>query len=215
MIWAPIANIRELLSDDDIVNYDTQKNFEDWARGDCRNIHFEIDTRIASEMERGVVGDYNDLDFEAHRNDAATLMKDGYLDMASWMYRGITESIGTHFNRIDDSGGYVWPFFEECMTDLGKCIVGQNLLAEKKHQTIEYLASWSLVTFEDFMQYYDMVLEQVCTSVDELQLWANILESELERDDEESTPYHWNSAKKYIQARHSRVLGLINKAKSC
>ena len=213
MIQAPIASMRDLLSDDDLVNSNTQKRFEEWARGDYRNVHFEIDTRIASEMKRGFVGDYNDLDFEAHRKDAAALMEEGLLDVASWVYRGVTESIGTHFNCMDDSGGYVWPFFEECMANLGKCIVGQNLQAEKKRQVIEYLAGWSLVTFEDFMAYYDRVLEQVCTSTDDLRLWGNILESGLELD-EKPTPYHWPTAKMYIQKRHSRVLGLIEKAKS-
>lgn len=106
MIRAPIANMRELLSDDDLASSNTQKHFEEWARGSYRNVHFEIDTRIASEMKRGFVGDYNDLDFEAHSKDAAALMEEGLLDVASWVYRGVTESIGTHFNRIDDSGGY-------------------------------------------------------------------------------------------------------------
>ena len=210
---APIANMRELLWDEDAVDDSTQERFEEWARGGCRDIRFEIDTRIASEMKGGFVGDYNDLDFEAHRNDAAALVKEGHLDAASWMYRGMTESIGIHFNRVDDSGGYAWPFFEERMADLGRCIVGQNLLAEKKRQTIEYLAAWSLITFEDFMVYYDRVLEQVCTGADDLRLWGNILESGLERDGK-STPYHWPTTKMYIQKRHSRVLELIEKAKS-
>lgn len=97
------------------------------------------------------------------------------------------------------------------MDNLGKCIVGQNFQAEKKRQVIEYLAGWSLVTFEDFMEYYDRVLEQVCTSADDLRLWGNILKSGLDLD-ERPTPYHWNSAKKYIQDRHTRVLGMIEKA---
>ena len=63
------------------------------------------------------------------------------------------------------------------------------------------------------MVYYDRVLEQVCTSTDDLRLWGNILESELELD-EKPTPYHWPTAKMYIQKRHSRVLGMIDKAKS-
>lgn len=213
MIRAPIASMRELLSDDDLVDGNTRKRFEGWARGDYRDVHFEIDTRIASEMKGGYVGDYNDLDFEAHRKDAEALMEEGLLDVASWAYRGMTESIGTHFNCMDDSGGYVWPFFEECMDNLGRCIAGQNLQAEKKRQTIEYLAGWSLVTFEDFMGYYDRVLEKVCTSADDLRLWGDILKSGLDLDDR-PTPYDWDTAKMYIQKRYSRVLGMMENAKS-
>ena len=73
---------------------------------------------------------------------------------------------------IDDSGGEFWPLFEECMEAMGNCIRRQDLSDEDKRWLVEYLASWSLAVFSDFMEYYEKELERLCTGVADLELWG-------------------------------------------
>ena len=213
IIRAPIANMRELLMDEDAVDGNTRERFLRWARGDCRDPRFETDTRIASEMKSGFVEDYHNLSFSPQEREAGALVAEGHLDVAAWMYMGMTESIGVHMNCIDDSGGYVWPFFEECMDNLGRCILGQDLAGERRRWYVEYLASWSLVVFADFMEYYSGVLERLCSGREDLEIWRRILEPELERD-VSNTPYYWAASKEYVRAAYSSVLGVTGKAGS-
>ena len=180
IIRAPIASMRDLLTSEDAVDGNTRRRFEAWARGDCRDPRFETDTRIASEMKGGFVDDYHHLNFGAQRDEAAALAAGGHLDAAAWLYMGMTESIGVHMSCIDDSGGYVWPFFEECMDDLGLCILGQNLPAGERRWYVEYLAGWSLAVFGDLMECYNGVLGRLCSGSGDLDVWRRILERELE-----------------------------------
>ena len=210
MIRAPVANIRLLLRDEDDLDGNTQERFEAWARGDCRDVRFEIDTRIASEMKHGFVPDYHHLEFDAHSHEVDTLMMEGHLDMAVWMYKDMTEAIGIHCEMIDDSMGNIWPLFEECMENLGKCIMGQNLSAEERRKHIRYLSSWSMVVFGDFMEYYDKVLKQLCVDMEDLEIWKGFLESSLAK---EKGAFHGRNSyfKEEIQERHSRLLEIIAK----
>ena len=166
-------------------------------------MRFETDTRIAAEMKGGFVGDYNDLDFEEQRHEAEALAESGQPAAAAWMYRGMTESIGVHMDRIDDSGGYVWPLFEECVDALGGCILAQNPSAGERRRHIEYLAGWSLVVFSDFMTHYSRVLERLCAGPEDLEIWRRILEPELERDVDD-TPCYWAVPRMNTSGRHTR-----------
>ena len=211
MIRVPVANIRLLLRDEDELDGNTQERFEAWARGDYRDVRFEIDTRIASEMKHGVVPDYHDLEFYSHSSDADALMRKGCMDVAAWTYMGMTESIGIHYEILDDSMGDIWPFFEECIENLGKCIIGQNLSTDERRKRVRYLAGWSMVVFEDFMVYYDKVLEQLCVDIEDLEIWKGFLESALAKKDNTSygrSPYF----KGHIQKRHSYLLEIMAKA---
>ena len=181
-----------------------------WARGDYRDVRFEIDTRIASEMKHGVVPDYHDLEFYSHSSDADALMRKGCMDVAAWTYMGMTESIGIHYEILDDSMGDIWPFFEECIENLGKCIIGQNLSTDERRKRVRYLAGWSMVVFEDFMVYYDKVLEQLCVDMGDLEIWKGFLESALAKKD--NTSYGRSSYfKGHIQKRHSHLLEIMAK----
>ncbi len=208
MIRAPIANIRLLLRDEDDLDGSTQERFEAWTRGEYRDVRFETDTRIASEMKHGVVPDYHNLEFDSHSSDADAMMREGHLDMATWIYMGMTESIGMHYENIDDSMGDIWPFFEECMENLGKCIMGQNLSAEERRKHIRYLSSWSMVVFGDFMEYYDKVLKQLCVDMEDLEIWKGFLESSLA---EKKGAFHGRNSyfKGEIQKRHSHLLEIM------
>ena len=72
----PIRNLRELLWEESLADGNTQKRFELWARGAKREVRFEADTRIASEMKGGFVPDYNDLDFGDIRKEAEAAERD-------------------------------------------------------------------------------------------------------------------------------------------
>lgn len=213
VVRAPITNIRELLMDEDAADGNTRKRFAGWARGEYRDLRFETDTRIAAEMKRGFVGDYNDLDFEAQRHEASLLTADGHPEVATWMYMGTTESIGVHMNIIDDSGGYVWPFFEECMDNLGRCIMSRSLSAVERRQYVEYLAGWSLVVFSDFMKSYTRVLERLCSTTADLEAWRRTLEPELDRDVYQA-PCYWAAPGKYVRDTYSMILDRMGKAGS-
>ena len=213
VIRAPIANIRELLMDEDAVDGNTRERFEEWARGEYRDTRFETDTRIASEMTRGFVEDYNNLNFEAQRREADAFVSGGHPDTAARMYMGMTESIGVHYHCIDDSCGYVWPFFEECMDSLGRCILDQNLPVKERRWYIEYLAGWSLSVFSDFMTYYNGVLERLCSGPGDLETWRRILEPDLDRDVHQMS-CHWAASKKRVGDAYSLVQDRLGRAGS-
>ena len=207
-----IRNLRELLWEEDLVDGNTQKHFERWATGKNRNVRFEADTRIAAEMKRGVVPDYNDLDLYDIQTEARNKAKD-HPDVAKWIYMGLTESLGIHFNRIDDSSGEFWPLFEECMEDMGKCILRQNLSAKERRQHIEYLASWSTVVFSDFMPYYEKVLTQLCVDAADLAVWRKMLDDTLQSEDIKDRDCYWAASQSRIESARERVMTLIEKSK--
>ena len=79
---------------------------------------------------------------------------------------------------MDDSSGYIWPLFEECVEATGRCIRRQDLTAEDRRWRIEYLAGWPLVVFSDFMKCYERELEGLCTGGEDLNVWMRVLEME-------------------------------------
>ena len=186
----PIRDLRQLLWDEDLVDGNTQKRFEAWARGDVRDVRFEADTRIASEMKHGVVPDYNYLDLYDIQKEAESLEADRPR-VAEYIYKGLTESLGMHFEMIDDSMDTFWPMFEECLESISKCIKQQNFTAEEKKAEIEYYAGWSNVVFVDFIQYYEKLLVELCTSVEDLNLWKSIVEEYLQKADIENIHYSY------------------------
>ena len=111
-IGAPIRNLRLLLWDEALADHNTKERFEAWAKGEGRDVRFEADTRIAAEMKGGFVPDYNYLDLYDIQKEAEAASKD-HPDRAVGIYMGLTESLGVHFNGIDDSSGEFWPLFEE------------------------------------------------------------------------------------------------------
>lgn len=179
----PMRDLRQLLWDEDQVDGNTQKRFEAWARGDVRDVRFEVDTRIASEMKPGCgVPDYNDLDLYCVQNEAESLEADNP-GLAESVYMGLTESLGMHYEMIDDSMGTFWPMFEKCLGAMSGCIRRQKLTAEDKEWRIEYYAGWSAAVFPDFMAYYERLLADLCTSSEDLNLWKRILVDKLQHAD--------------------------------
>ena len=169
----PIRVLRELLWEEEQVDGNTQARFEAWARGDVRDVRFEADTRIASEIKHGFVPDYNDLDLYDIQNEAESLQKSNP-KLAEIRYMGLTESLGIHYEIIDDSMGTFRPMFEECLEAMSECIRRQDLTAEEKKWRIEYYAGWSVAVFGDFEEYYDKLLADLCTNDEDLNLCKQI-----------------------------------------
>lgn len=207
-IRVPIRNLRELLWEETLADGNTQKRFEAWAAGDRRDVRFEADTRIAAEMKHGFVPDYNHLSLYEIQMEAEDLEKD-YPGLAESLYMGLTESLGVHYNMIDDSMGDFWPLFEECMAAMGGCIQRKNLTGEEKRWRIEYLAGWSTAVFEDFMEYYEKELAWLCVDVEDLDLWRRVLEYVLEADDIEDRRCYWAARKERIEESRARVMKRI------
>ncbi|MDE0526899.1 MAG: hypothetical protein OXI27_10015 [Thaumarchaeota archaeon] len=201
----PIRNLRELLWEEALADGNTRERFERWARGECRDVRFEADTRIASEMQHGFVPDYNTLDLYDIKREAETVWRDRP-EMAERVYMGLTESLGVHYNMMDDSYGTFWPLFEECIKDMGDCIKRQNLAAEDRRRRIDYLAYWSLVVFTDFMVYYENLLAELCADAEDFDVWRGVLEDELRDDDIEDRGCYWAVDKAGIEEALSRVL---------
>ena len=202
---APINNLRHLLWDETLADGNTQKRFEKWARGDRRDVRFEVDTLIASEMKSGFVPDYNGLDLYDVQREAESAVKD-WPERAEAIYMGLTESLGVHYPVIDDSGGEFWPLFEKCMESMSDCIRRQKISTEDRQWRIEYLAGWSLVVFSDFMGYYEKALTALCTGVEDLGVWKEVLEAELRSDDTGDRSCYWAADKAQIGEALARVL---------
>ena len=124
-VRAPIRNVRELLYEESLGDGNTQERFGAWARGDCRDVRFEADTRIAAEMRGGFVPDYSGLDLYMIQGEAEDAEGDNPR-RAEAVYMGLTESLGVHYNVIDDSGGAFWPLFGECVEAMGRCTRRQD-----------------------------------------------------------------------------------------
>ena len=206
-----MADLRKLLWEESLADGNTKERFEAWARGDGRDVRFEVDTRIASEMKGGVVPDYNDLDLYDIQKEAED-EEDYRLDNAESLYMGITESLGIHYNMIDDSDGSFWPLFEECMEAMGRCIKRQKLSAEERRRRVGYLASWSVVVFSDFMTYYEQELENLCEDVEDLKVWRGALDAELNAEDIGDRDCYWAANKEQIEKARMRVSERINDA---
>ena len=200
----PIRNLRKLLWEEHLADSNTQKRFEEWSRGDARDIRFEIDTRIAAEMKGGFVPDYHHLDLYDIHKDAKALEEDGPWN-AEAMYMDLTEALGIHYNMIDDSFGDLWPLFEECMKGVGRCIKKQDLSGDDKLWRIKYLAGWSTVVFSDFMPHYERELRALCASDGDLDAWAAMLDAQLDAHDIDDRRCYWAVRKKEILEARERV----------
>lgn len=204
-VRVPIRTLRELLRNEDYADGTTKARFEAWAEGKWRDVRFEADTLIASEMKHGFVPDYNHLNLYGIQSEAKSLEKDSPGD-AETVYMDLTESLGVHYQIIDDSSGEFWPLFEECIEAVGRCIKAQNLSKDDLKWRIEYLAHWSVSVFTDFMEYYEKVLNELCTSAEDLNVWKKALEDELKSEDINNRNCHWAADKAGIERALKRVL---------
>ena len=204
-------NLRYLLSEETLADINTQNRFEAWARGDHRDVRFEVDTLIASEMKGGFVPDYNGLYLHGIQSEIESVAEQDP-ETATLMYMGITEALGIHYEMIDDSSGDFWPLFEECVQALGDCIRQQNPSADERKQFIAYLAYWSQVVFSDFMEYYEKQLAELCTSTEDLYVWKGILETMLEKSYIDYRDCRWAVNKSQIKDSLTRVLEKIRTA---
>lgn len=210
-IRSPIGNLRILLAAEECADGNTKDRFEAWARGDGRDIRFEADTRIASEMKGGWVPDYNDLDLYDIQDEAEGMAAERP-DLAEIIYAGLTESLAIHIEGIDDSCGTFWPMFEECMESMGRCIERQNLDAAGRRNRIEYLSSWSLVAFTDFMKYYEKEIVKLCLDAEDCGAWARVLGAELRQPDIEDRRCSWAAHKSTIEETLERVKEMSKEA---
>ena len=209
-LHVPMKNFRRMLRDETLADQNTKKRFDAWSRGEVRDVRFEADTRIASEMDRGFVPDYNTLDLYDISNEADNIAV-ALPDKAEKIYMGLCESLGIHINSIDDSYGTFWPLFEECIESIGKCIKRQDISTADRHWRIEYHTSWSLVVFEDFMPSYEKLLTDLCTNVEDFNVWKGMLEYVLESDDIEKRECYWAVNKKNIEDIRKYVIKKIAK----
>lgn len=200
----PIRELRPLLWYESMADGNTQKRFESWARGENRDIRFEVDTRIVKEMKGGFVPDYNRLNLYVVQREAKS-KEEKDPSTAEIIYMGLSESLAIHIQSIDDSSGTFWPMFEECIEAIGNCIRRQELSAEDKRWRIEYLAGWSAVAFSDFVVYYEKLLTELCTDAGDLDVWKKALEDELHNDDAEERDCNWAVSKEGIRNMLERV----------
>lgn len=210
-IRAPIKNLRELLWEETLADGNTEERFARWAKGDGRDIRFEADTRIAAEMKQGFVPNYNYLSFDCITAEAE-LWEEKFPKTAGFIYMGLSESLGIHINMIDDDCDF-WPLFVECVKGIGRCVQRQGLGDRDRRRYIEYLAGWSTVAFDGFMEYYETELARLCIDARDLAVWQEQLDYALTLDDIENRDCYWAIDKKGIEAARKRVLKRIKTIK--
>ena len=80
---------------------------------------------------------------------------------------------------------------------MGERIRRQNLSAEEMRWRMEYLAGWSLAVFLNFVQYYEKVLAELCTSAEKLGVWKGaLLAAEMQSHDAVSATATESSARR-------------------
>ena len=210
-IRCTIRNLRILLDEEDLADANTKARFEAWAKGDVRDVRFEADTRIASEMKGGWVPDYNYLDLYDIQNEAEK-KETSHPDQAEIIYMGLAESLAVHYEGIDDSFGTFWPMFKECIESIGRCIKRQEPDEAGRLWRIEYMAGWSLVAFSDFKEYYDKEIEKLCLDAKDYDTWAKVLQAELDQPDIDDRKCSWAVKKAEIEETQRRVKEMSAKA---
>ena len=174
----PIACIRVLIEYEAMADPDTQERFKRWARGDCRDIRFEIDLAIARRMGRDfMLSRYDSPNLKRFFKEADKLEKAGAHMDAVQIYKGITESIGVHMDFIPDRDGDCSYAMEEAIENITRCIQAARLDDDQRRKEIQYMAMWSMRVIDWFAPNYAEALAKICQDAKDIELWEYILDN--------------------------------------
>lgn len=185
----PIADLRALLEYDAMADPETQKRFEGWARGEYRDIRFEVDLAIARKLDRHFsISRYGYPNLKRFFKEADRLEKTGKYTEAALIYKGLTESIGVHMDFIPDKSGQCCMWMEEALKEMAKCILAADLDDEQRRKEIRYAAEWSMRVIDWFGDSYAELLDSICLNEKDLDIWEEVLDDPPKVEDGYSGP---------------------------
>lgn len=185
----PIACMRALIEYEAKADPETRRRFERWARGDCRDIRFEVDMAIARKMGRYFeLSRYGAPNLKRFFKEASKLEESGSHMAAAQVYKGVTESIGVHMDLIPDKGGDCSYMMEEALEGIARCVRAAGLDDAGRREEIRYMAEWSMRVIDWFAAGYGEALSDICQDAADLDLWEGMLDDPPEVEDGYSGP---------------------------
>lgn len=185
----PIACMRVLLEYEAKADPETRERFERWARGDCRDIRFEVDLSMARKMGRYFeLPRYGAPNLERFFKEARKLEESGSHMAAAQVYKGVTESIGVHMDFIPDKGWHCSYMMTEALEGIARCVRAAGLGEAERREEIRYMAEWSMRVIDWFAADYGEALSDMCQDAADLDLWEGVLDDPPEVEDGYSGP---------------------------
>ncbi len=139
----------------------------------------DIDQSFANATSRRGMVEYDThIDLSQYKELAETHRERGDVEMATDIYRAISEAIRENLDRVDDSGGYYGRMIEQAIESYAEAVVEHVSSHEQKRPYIEYLCEEFVETEYNFASdYYDDALRILCTTDDDLEYWLAQLDA--------------------------------------
>lgn len=192
----PIACVRALLEYEAKADPGTRERFGRWARGECRDIRFEVDLAIARKMGRYFqLSRYASPSLNRFFKEARKLEEAGSHQAAARIYKGVSEAIGVHMDFIPDRGGDCQHMMGEALEGIARCVRAAGLDDAGRREEIRYLAEWSMRVIDWFAADYGEALAGICRDVEDLDVWEGVLDDPPEVEGGYSGPSSYGAAK--------------------
>ena len=206
----PIACVRALLEYEAKADPGTRERFERWARGDCRDVRFEVDLAIARKMGRDFdLPRYASPNLNRFFKEARKLEEAGSHIAAARTYKDVTEALGVHMDFIPDKSGDCYYMMKESLEGISRCVRAAGLDDSGRRSEIRYLAEWSMRVIDWFAADYGEALAEVCQDAGDLDVWEGVLDDPPEVEDGYSGPssYGAGELRKKLEARGGVLVG--------
>ena len=204
----PIACVRALLEYEAMADPGTRERFGRWARGDCRDVRFEVDLAIARKMGRDFqLSRYASPNLNRFFREARKLEEAGSHMAAARIYKGVTEAIGVHMDFIPDKGGDCYHMMADALEYISECVRAAGLEDAERREEIRYMAEWSMRVIDWFADYYGEALADMCQDAGDLDTWEGVLDDPPEVEDGYSGPSSYGAAqlRKKLEERRGRL----------
>lgn len=190
----PIACMKALLEYEAMADPDTRRRFEGWARGEYRDIRFEVDLAIARKMGRDFsLSRYGRPNLDRFFKEAKKHSDAGSYHKAIQIYKGVTEAIGVHMDLIPDKGGDCSIYLEEALSMMAECVQAAKMDDTERRKEIRYLAEWSMRVIDWFGEEYSKALATVCKDGGDLDVWEDVLDNPPKVEQHYSGPSSYSS----------------------
>ena len=151
----PIARMKALLEYEAMADPDTRRRFEGWARGDYRDIRFEVDLAIARKMGRDFsLSRYGRPKLERFFKEAEKHSDAGSYRKAIQTCKGVTEALGVHMDLIPDKSGDCYTYMTDALSMMAECVQAAKMDDAERRKEIRYLAEWSMRVIDWFGEGY-------------------------------------------------------------
>ena len=174
----PIARMRALLEYEAMADPGTQERFARWARGECRDIRFEVDLAIARKMGNDFsLSAYASPNLNRFFKEATKMEKAGSHTAAAHIYKGVAESIGVHMDLIPDEGYHCQYWISEALEGIVRCVNAAQLDPAGRRTEVRYQAEWSMRVIDVFATDYGDALSAICQDAADLDILETVLDN--------------------------------------